>query len=427
MKTKWKIVAAAMVAVCCMVAFVGCGDEIKSQKVSSEKIKYARADSSVLKNADSKMAVANFSADLFRKNRKENSNSLISPLSAYLCLAMLANGANGVTLSEMENVLGMSLDNLNEYCANLYAEMCEDEQRQNYVSLSNSIWYNDLMPREEFLNVNSLYYGAEMFKTNFYDPNTIKDVNKWISQKTDGMIKEALSELDPETVSLLVNTLLFDSEWKKEGGYTERDVNFTCEGGTTNKVKGFYASTYDYYRSQNYHAFKLGYKASGISFYGILPTKDGKYGGKDVSFDSIIDGFDGNELYSLLNGYCDGYDVSAMVPCFEYDYDVKLDEYFAQNGMASAFNPFGADFSNMYDGLSYDHNVYLGFILQKTRIELTTKGTKAAAATIIGPKDTSAAPDERQNVQLYLDRPFIYMIVDDLSGMPLFVGSVATL
>jgi serpin B len=42
---------------------------------------------------------------------------LISPVSALIALSMMANGADGSTLSQMEQVLGagMSVDEINKY------------------------------------------------------------------------------------------------------------------------------------------------------------------------------------------------------------------------------------------------------------------------------------------------------------------------
>ena len=115
--------------------------------------------------------------------------------------------------------------------------------------------------------------------------------------------------------------------------------------------------------------------------------------------------------------------VHAMTPCFKFDYEVQLSDYFAKNGMPSAFDMWGADFSNMYETTDA-FNVYISNILQKTAIELDENGTKAAAATVI-VNATAMDPSQFTQIQMYLDRPFIFMIVDEVSGVPLFVGSVA--
>ncbi|MBR4335404.1 MAG: hypothetical protein IKP74_03015, partial [Clostridia bacterium] len=63
---------------------------------------------------DAATAATDFAVRLFREAYDGN-NTLISPLSAMLALAMTANGAKGKTLSQMESAFGMSLDDLNEF------------------------------------------------------------------------------------------------------------------------------------------------------------------------------------------------------------------------------------------------------------------------------------------------------------------------
>lgn len=429
MKSKFlKVIAAVGILPLCMGIFAACtGTKMKSQKISEDKIVYAEADASIFQSEETRRAMTSFAADLFRKNTESGKNSMLSPLSAYLCLSMCANGAGGVTKSEMEKVLGLDMDALNLYCANLYSRINENKQLEEHLSTSNAIWYNDaygILPKKNFLDVNALYYGADLYKANFKNVNVADDVNLWISEKTDGMIKKMLDEVNDESMMLLVNTLLFESRWAQVGGYNRTNVDFTDSDGRTKSVSGFYSTGYSYFKSENFHAFKTAYEANGIAFYGILPTDDGKYGGKDVDFDSVIAGFDANEMYGILNGrQRELYMVHAMTPCFKFDYEVQLSDYFAKNGMPSAFDMWGADFSNMYETTDA-FNVYISNILQKTAIELDENGTKAAAATVI-VNATAMDPSQFTQIQMYLDRPFIFMIVDEVSGVPLFVGSVA--
>ena len=65
-------------------------------------------------------AMTDFALRLFKASGKDGESTLISPLSVIYALAMTANGANGETLKQMENVLGMSVDELNPY---LYSYM----------------------------------------------------------------------------------------------------------------------------------------------------------------------------------------------------------------------------------------------------------------------------------------------------------------
>lgn len=96
-------------------------------------------------------------------------------------------------------------------------------------------------------------------------------------------------------------------------------------------------------------------------------------------------------------------------------------------GMPTAFDAAKADFSDMFD-LCPEENVYIGEVLQKTRIEVDEAGTKAAAVTEIGMKGF-AAPDKIEiPVKIViLDRPFVYAIIDTENNYPIFLGAVTKL
>ena len=64
-------------------------------------------------------------------------------------------------------------------------------------------------------------------------------------------------------------------------------------------------------------------------------------------------------------------------------------------------------------------------VIHKTHIELDRNGTKAAAATAVVAKESSAYMESP--IEIRMDRPFVYALVDNETGIPLFIGSVKTL
>ena len=84
-------------------------------------------------------AAADFGVRLFKTSIEEGANTLISPLSVLYALAMTANGADGETLAQMEQVLGMDVDNMNSYML-AYLDLLP-ETKDYKMSLANSIWF----------------------------------------------------------------------------------------------------------------------------------------------------------------------------------------------------------------------------------------------------------------------------------------------
>ena len=106
------------------------------------------------------------------------------------------------------------------------------------------------------------------------------------------------------------------------------------------------------------------------------------------------------------------------MPKFSYDYEVKMNDTLQSLGIVHAFDKSAADFSRI--GSSGDGNLYIGGVLHKTYISVDEKGTQAGAATVVSISGESAMIGH----SVKLDRPFVYLIMDNATGLPLFIGSV---
>ena len=76
-------------------------------------------------------------------------------------------------------------------------------------------------------------------------------INSWIYDHTDHMIKKVLSQLDPETVMVLVNAISFDAKW--EDKYEESQITegkFTKADGETQKVTYLNDTTKRYFETE---------------------------------------------------------------------------------------------------------------------------------------------------------------------------------
>lgn len=124
----------------------------------------------------------------------------------------------------------------------------------------------------------------------------------------------------------------------------------------------------------------------------------------------------GEKLCDIL-AHAQDTQVWARIPKFESEYAVELGQTLRQMGMEDAFDEERADFSDM--GHSDRGNLYISRVIHKTYIAVNERGTRAGAATVVAPADGGAAMEIKE---VYLDRPFFYMIVDCESGMPVFMG-----
>jgi len=358
-------------------------------------------------------AVTDFALRLFRESETSGENTLISPLSVLCALAMTANGAKEETLSQMEAVLGMSVEELNLY---LYSYMKNLPQGEKYnLSLANSIWFTDderFKVNQEFLQTNADYYGADIYKAPFND-QTLKDINNWVKQNTDDMIPEILDKISQDAVMYLVNALAFEAEWMMP--YEEQQVRegeFTKEDGTKQSAEFMYGSEHIYLEDENATGFMKYYKGGKYAFAAMLPREG-------VSVSDYISSLSGEELNALLNSPKHTTVITSL-PKFETEYAVEMAELLKSMGMTDAFDQSKADFEGL--GTSGAGNLYISRVIHKTFISVAEMGTKAGAATMVEVGDGCAPPDEIKEV--YLNRPFVYMLIDCENNIPFFIGTM---
>lgn len=362
-------------------------------------------------------AVTDFAVRLLNSTEGSGKNTLISPVSVIAALAMTANGASGHTLSEMEQVLGITSDELNLY---LYTYLNSLPNGDKYkLSVANSIWFtNDdkLTVNKTFLQKNADYYGAEIYKTPFSN-QTKRDINSWVYKNTDGMIPKILDRIPDHAIMYLINTLAFEAEWpeyyKKE---QVRDGIFTKENGERQDAKFMYSSEGSYLSDEDASGFIKYYSGRKYAFSALLPDEG-------VSVSEYISSLNGEKLHTMLANPTRT-TVRTAIPKFKTEYEVEMSKILSDMGMPTAFNVTFADFSRL--GSYEDQNIYIGRVLHKTFIEVAERGTKAGAATVVEMKAGSAAPSDEPKV-VYLDRPFVYMIIDCENNIPLFIGTMTDL
>lgn len=357
--------------------------------------------------------VTDFAVRLFQNTMEEGENTLISPLSVLCALAMTANGAEGETLAQMEETLGLSIDELNAWIHTYMSQLPENKKYK--LSLANSIWFTAderFTVEQDFLQTNADYYSADIYKAPF-DDSTLKDINTWVKEKTDGMIQDILDEIPKDAVMYLVNALAFDAEWQDV--YFEnqvRDGIFTTEDGTKRDVELMHSAESRYLEDGSATGFIKYYKDGAFAFAALLPNEG-------VSVADYAASLSGEHLHELLSNPTDA-EVITIIPKFETEYSVEMSDILTGMGMTDAFDWTCADFSGL--GVSTEGNIFIDRVLHKTFISVDERGTKAGAATVVAGGNGSDAPVDIKTVTL--DRPFVYMLIDCETDLPFFIGTM---
>ena len=365
-------------------------------------------------NGPGALAATDFAVELLQST-DDGGNVLLSPVSVLSALAMTANGAAGETKTQMEETLGLPVEELNAYLQSYAGSLPESKEAR--CSLANSVWFRDdagrLTMEQAFLDTCAGYYGADLFRAPF-DETTLADLNAWVSDRTGGRIPTILDRIPDSAMVYLVNALAFDGQWASV--YRENQIHegtFTAEDGAAQPVQMMYSQEYAYLEDGLATGFVKYYEGGTYAFAALLPNEG-------VSLEDHIASLTGEGLRNTLTS-AQQVAVEAAVPQFTARYGAELSGILSELGMADAFDAARADFSAM--GTSPDGPLYLGRVLHKTFLSLDAQGTQAGAATVVEVDTGSSAPGRT----VYLNRPFLYLLVDCEANLPLFIGTVRDL
>lgn len=364
-----------------------------------------------------------FALDLYQAVRPESGNLVFSPYSISIALAMTYAGARGETEAQMENVLHFALGQPpTHYAFNALdlgltqrGEAVGEDQQPMKLNIANSVWAEQTYPfLQEFLDTLAVNYGAGIFLADFIDqfePARLA-INDWVGERTEDRIKDLLPEnsINPNTRMVLVNAIYFKADWLEQfDADSTRDGVFHLLDGSTSTVEMMNNGVYvPYMQGSGYQAVELPY-AGGTAAMNIIVPDAGNFEAFESSF--------GKETYDRIIYGMQPVSVELGLPKFEFDRAIGLSNTLKDMGMPDAFDPDKADFS----GMTGNRDLFVSDVFHKAFVAVDEAGTEAAAATAVIMEVTSAPMFD---VTLQIDRPFIFIIRDTVSGQILFVGRV---
>ena len=411
---KMKKLLAAVLAAACFLGLASCASQTIAATDLTKNVKKTAQAPSLDEAAQDRTIedLIGFGVKLLQ-NEMGKTDPLISPLSIAAALSMTANGAVGETKAQMEEVLGASADTLSSSFAALQSALKNDKQ----LKLANSIWLKDtptLHVEDAFLRKNADCFGAGIYAAPF-DDSTKTAINDWVKEKTDGMIPEILDKISADSVVYLVNALAFDAKWEDIFETTQvRTGRFTSREGVEQTGDFLYGETSQYLSGEHAEGFLKYYEGQKYAFAALLPEE-----GMDIT--DFVSGLTGQALHAILSSP-QTETVEFGLPKFKTAFDTELSESLMALGMTDAFDGEKADFSAL--GSSDEGNILISRVLHKTFIQVDEAGTKAGAATAVDMVTGSAAEYPHS---VYLERPFVYMIVDMETKLPVFLGALTEL
>ncbi len=397
--------------------FTACNDDVEEQSI------LPTMQSIELNATEKEMAAqqgdfaSTLSLELYRQLGERTDNWLVSPFSLQCALGMLSNGAKGETREEILYTLGLSQYSQEEVNA-YFKKLIEGLHTVNSaitVKTSNSVWGNARVPlKDDFQKMNIENYSAMVSQLDFSDPSAVDQINAWCNQTTEGLIPSILDEVNPTATVYLLNSLYFKARWESEFAPEKtQEGDFNTSSGKV--VKAHFMQTQRmaaYVENEWFTSTSLSYQNDSYAMRLILPQPE-------ISIDQVLQALSESDENLWKNTILA--DINLKMPRFTLENKMDLTPTLQALGMKKAFSG-GADFSSMSDVATY-----ISLVQQATRLKVDEEGSEGAAVTVIeGYLSDLMRPLLEEEVDFFLDRPFLFQIMESSTGTVLFMGQVGS-
>lgn len=396
--------------------FTACNDDVEEQSIlpTMQPIELNATEKEMA--AQQGDFASTLSLELCRQlGGEKTDNWLVSPFSLQCALGMLSNGANGETREEILYALGLSQYSQEE--VNVYfKKLIEGLHTVNSaitVKTANSVWGNAGVPlKDDFQKMNIENYSAMVSQLDFSDPSAVDQINAWCNQTTEGLIPSILDEVNPTATVYLLNSLYFKARWESEFAPEKtQEGDFNTSSGKV--VKADFMQTQRmaaYVENEWFTSTSLSYQNDSYVMRLILPQPE-------ISIDQVLQALSESDENLWKNTILA--DINLKMPRFALENKMDLTPTLQALGMKKAFSG-GADFSSMSDVATY-----ISLVQQATRLKVDEDGSEGAAVTVIeGYLSDLMRPLPEEEVDFFLDRPFLFQIIESSTGTVLFMGQV---
>jgi serpin B len=359
-----------------------------------------------------------FALSLLQQLVNDTQNAFYSPYSISTALFMTAGGAKTQTEKQMLDVLSQS-ENTLAYHQKFGEQITLVQKKENIkLSVANSIWMQKGFKFQQgYIDLLDKAYKAKLNECNFKTnaDAEAKKISKWVESKTNTQLKDLIKPgiLKPTTRMVLVNAIYFYGGWNKEfNKENTKEDNFYLANNSSSKAKFMHAEyKMRYAKDNDFELLSIPYQNNEASMLVFLPKSK-------ESFDKYLKSLNYDKYSSLVSKLYD-VKVNLTLPKFTMTSQFELSQVLTDMGMPAPFSD-AANFS----GMSTQDELKISKVIHKAFVDVSEKGTEAAAATAVVITTKSAMIDKEEIIYFKADHPFIFMIKDNATGQILFGGVV---
>lgn len=371
----------------------------------------------LLASSDVTPGMNRFATAAYHQLANNDSNLILSPFSISTALSMLLAGARGKTAAGIAGVLDQPASGSGYDAA--VAALAEQLSKQgnapgNQLSIANGIWVQkDVALAPEFENTIRQVYLAPLTPLDFHAnaEQARQEINAWTAGHTNHRIHDlfAPGAIDPGTRLVLTSAIYFYGKWLMPfDPANTRAEPFHIETGRTVDTKFMHqTANFLYAETADTQILEMKYAGTPLVIDILLPKAvDGlRAVERSIQPDTLSNWFKTLSIHR----------VETTIPKFRAEWSFSLREMLSRMGMADAFSD-RADFS----GIDGHRDLYLSRVVHKAFVDVSERGTEAAAATGIAVR--ALAMRRLEQAVFRADHPFAFLIRDTESGVILFEG-----
>jgi serine protease inhibitor len=410
---QWAAAAGSLVLLA-VTSFAGDGAQAESRAVSRTQPKQS---TDAMKSAANRVNA--LGARLLAQTVKQQAaaNTIVSPLSLALALQMTANGSAGQTEQAFRQGLGLggiAMEKASQDLGKLSRQMLARDKDQA-LAIANGIFLApDAKPVEAYVASQSKTFQARIESRDFSQPDTLKAINAWFSEQTQGLIPQMLADLSPETRVVLANALYFKGRWQVPFQAEQTVARpFRVAGTQPSDVRMMHRSgrSFMYRETDAYQAVRLPFTGGAVEMVIALPREGLEAAGWAT-------GLNAQAWADLLDNskYADRPGELAL-PRLKLSSGGDVRQQLQAIGFGNAFGD-KADFSRLARS-----PVRLDQVVHRTALKWDEEGAEAAAATaVVGVR--SAVILGPQPFKMIVERPFVLVLRHVQTGTIVLLGLV---
>ena len=304
------------------------------------------------------------------RESQQHNNTLLSPFSLSVALAMARNGAAGETERAIVSALQLQAldpESINANYVYLQRALQAPDSKVT-LEIANALWAADDIEFDPgFLDRNDQFLDTDIATLDFTEPTNVETINDSINTNTNGAIPSVVDAIDPQTIACLISGIYFKGSWQEEFNTSQtRDEFFICGNGDIKQIPMMRRTDwYPYYADDQLQAVSLPYEDGQMSMYIFLPN----FGTDPYTFLDLLN----IENWEGWMSQFSEREVSLVMPTFKLQYSAELRAALVRLAMSIAFEENRADFSRM---TASSVPVFISYLTHTAVVEVNERALK---------------------------------------------------